>query len=142
VSLFDARQLSIMFSQMAARSCFATIPRLTNSITAWEDWTSQMPAAVSDRFSGLGSTRLAVTCHNKELVVGGDLVDLNIGEGSDNLLLRREIGALLELKVAYRAGEGEVAVDAAKVDEATGSLNAGLLGWGVSVEFRVCALYD
>ena len=34
VSLFEARQLSIMFSQMEARSCFATIPRLTNSTTA------------------------------------------------------------------------------------------------------------
>jgi hypothetical protein len=34
VSLFEARQLSIMFSQIEARSCFATIPRLTNSTTA------------------------------------------------------------------------------------------------------------
>jgi hypothetical protein len=34
VSLFEAKQLSIMFSQIEARSCFATIPRLTNSTTA------------------------------------------------------------------------------------------------------------
>jgi hypothetical protein len=47
VSLFDARQLSIMFSQIAERSCFATIPRLTNSTTAWEDWQSQIPVYVS-----------------------------------------------------------------------------------------------
>jgi hypothetical protein len=30
----DARQLSIMFSQILSKSCFAAIPRLTNSITA------------------------------------------------------------------------------------------------------------
>jgi hypothetical protein len=55
-------------------------------------------------------------------------VDLNVGESSDDLLLRGEIGALLELEVTYRAGEGEVAVDAAKVDEAAGRLDASLLG--------------
>jgi len=32
-----------MFSQIADNSCLATIPRLTNSMTAWEDWQSQMP---------------------------------------------------------------------------------------------------
>ena len=50
VSLFEAKQLSIMFSQIEARSCFATIPRLTNSMTAWDDCTSQMPAEVSQLF--------------------------------------------------------------------------------------------
>jgi hypothetical protein len=69
-------------------------------------------------------------------------VDLDVGEGSDNLLLRGKIGALLELKVTYRAGEGEVAVDAAKVDEAAGRLDAGLLGWAVSVGFQKCVADD
>lgn len=43
VSLLLAKQLSIMFSHIEARSCFATIPRLTNSMTAWDDWQSQIP---------------------------------------------------------------------------------------------------
>lgn len=55
VSLFDARQLSIMFSQIAESSCFATIPRLTNSTTAWEDWQSQIP--------GLGQRQFRTSLH-------------------------------------------------------------------------------
>ena len=43
VSELEARQLSIMFSQIFSNSCFAAIPRLTNSTTACEDWQSQMP---------------------------------------------------------------------------------------------------
>ena len=43
VSELEARQLSIMFSQIFSKSCLAAIPRLTNSITAWEDWQSQIP---------------------------------------------------------------------------------------------------
>ena len=34
VSLFEARQLSIMFSDILDNSCLAAIPRLTNSTTA------------------------------------------------------------------------------------------------------------
>lgn len=126
VSLLDAKQLSIMFSQMEARSCFATIPRLTNSITAWEDWTSQIPAGVS---LGLvwGVGRHTVAGNDEELVIAVDLVYLDIGERGDDLLLRGKIGALLELEVAYCAGQGEVAVDAAKVDEASCGLDACLL---------------
>jgi hypothetical protein len=76
-----------------------------------------------------------VACYNEELVVGVDLVYLDIGERGDDLLLRGKIGALLELEVAYRAGESEVAVDAAKVDEASSGLNACLLGWRVLAQF-------
>lgn len=43
VSLLDARQLSIMFSQIACSSCFAAIPLRTNSTTACDDWQSQIP---------------------------------------------------------------------------------------------------
>lgn len=52
---------------------------------------------------------------------------LDVGESGDDLLLRGKIGALLELEVADRAGEGEVAVDAAEIDESSSSLNACLL---------------
>jgi hypothetical protein len=68
-----------------------------------------------------------VTCYNEELVVGVDLVYLDVREGSDDLLLRGKIGALLELEVTYRSREGEVAVDAAEIDESSSSLNACLL---------------
>lgn len=43
VSEFEAKQLSIMFSQIFSRSCLAAMPRRTNSTTAWEDWQSQIP---------------------------------------------------------------------------------------------------
>lgn len=136
VSLLDARQLSIMFSQMDARSCFATIPRLTNSITAWEDWTSQIPVGISKTSKRVWVAH-TVACYNEELVVGVDLVYLDVGERGDDLLLRGEIGALLELEVTYRAGEGEVAVDAAKVDEASSGLDACFLGCGLLARFIV-----
>jgi hypothetical protein len=55
-------------------------------------------------------------------------VNLNIGERSDDLLLRREIGALLELEVTYRTGQGQVAIDATKVDKASCGLDTGLFG--------------
>ena len=43
VSELDAKQLSLMFSQILSRSCFAAIPRRTNSTTACDDWQSQIP---------------------------------------------------------------------------------------------------
>lgn len=43
VSLFEAKQLSIIFSEIFESSCFAAMPRLTNSTTACEDWQSQIP---------------------------------------------------------------------------------------------------
>jgi hypothetical protein len=60
-------------------------------------------------------------------------VDLDVRESSYYLLLRGKVGALLELEIAYRARKGEVAVDAAKVDETTRGLDARLLGCALSV---------
>ena len=79
-----------------------------------------------------GTERLTVTSNDEELVVGVDLVYLDVGECSDDLLLRGKIGALLEFEVAYRTGQGEVAVDTAKVDEASCGLDTGLLSWRLS----------
>lgn len=73
-----------------------------------------------------------VASDNEKLIIGVDLVYLDVRECSDDLLLRGEIGALLELEVAYRAGQGEVAVDAAEVDEASSSLDTCLLSCGMS----------
>ena len=70
---------------------------------------------------------LTVTGKHNKLVVVGKVVDSHIGVGGDNLLLRREIGALLELKVTDGTGQGEVAVDATKVDKATSGANSCLL---------------
>jgi hypothetical protein len=73
------------------------------------------------------SRLLTVTGKHNKLVVVGKVVNSHVGVGSDNLLLRREIGALLVLKVTDGTGEGEVAVDTTKVDEATSGANSGLL---------------
>lgn len=53
---------------------------------------------------------------------------LNVGEGSDDLSLRGQLGDLLELKVTNGAGQGKVAVDTAKVDKTTGGGDTVLLG--------------
>jgi hypothetical protein len=56
-------------------------------------------------------------------------VYLDVWEGGDYLLLRGEVGALLELEVADGTRQGEVAIDAAKVNEAACCLDTGLFGW-------------
>jgi hypothetical protein len=54
---------------------------------------------------------------------------LDIGVGCDNLVLWRKVGTLLELEVANGTGQGEVAVDTAKVDEATSGSDTVLLAY-------------
>lgn len=54
-------------------------------------------------------------------------MDGDIGERSNDLLLRRKIGTLLELKVANSSAQRKVAVHSAEVDEATGGADASLL---------------
>lgn len=73
-----------------------------------------------------------VTSNDEEFVVAVDLVYLDIGECGDDLLLRGKVRTLLEFEVTYRAGQGEVAVNTAKVDEASCGLDAGLLSWRLS----------
>ena len=76
---------------------------------------------------------LTVTGKHNKLVIVGKVVNSHVGVGGDNLLLRREIGALLELKVTDGTRQGEVAVDATKVDKASSSANSCLLTYsGVS----------
>jgi hypothetical protein len=71
---------------------------------------------------------LTIACNHEKLVVFVDVVYLDVRERRDYLLLGRKIGALLEFKVTYRTRQSKVAVDTAKVDEATRSLNTRLLG--------------
>ena len=89
VSLFDARQLSIMFSLILESSCLAAMPRLTNSTTACEDWQSHIPRNYF--VSGhtlVGAIRIrTITSDNKEFVVVGDGVSNNVRECCDDLLL-------------------------------------------------------
>lgn len=66
---------------------------------------------------------------NEELVILGNVMHRHVGEGGDDLLLRRQIGALLEFKVANSSAQGEVAVDAAEVDESTGGADASLFAF-------------
>ena len=69
----------------------------------------------------------------------------HVRECSYDLLLRREVCALLELKVTDSSAEREVAVHTTEVDEATCSANASLLALvlGLVVEGeRLCAALD
>ena len=75
----------------------------------------------------MGAPQPTIAGNNQELIVLAKLVDGHVGERSDDLLLRREVCALLELKVTNGSAEREVAVHTTKVDEATCSANASLL---------------
>lgn len=57
----------------------------------------------------------------------------NIWEGGDDLLLRRKVGALLELEITNGTGKGEVAVDTAEVNETTSGTYPGFLACYKSV---------
>jgi hypothetical protein len=54
---------------------------------------------------------------------------LNVRVCGDNLLLRGELGALLELKIANGTRQGKVAIDTAKVNESSCSCDTVLLVW-------------
>ena len=54
---------------------------------------------------------------------------LDVGESGDDLLLRGQIGALLEFEITNGTREGEVAIDTAKVDETTGGADTSLLAY-------------
>lgn len=104
VSELDARQLSIMFSQILSKSCLAAIPRLTNSMTACEDWQSQIPRQnrSAERLAWLSPPRspeLTIASKNEELVVVAQIVHYDIRVHRHNLLLWRQLGVFLELKV-------------------------------------------
>jgi hypothetical protein len=128
VSLLEAKQLSIIFSQMADSSCFATIPRRTNSITACEDWQSQIPVFCQCVDKDGASGYHTITCNDQELIVLGDVMYLNVRECGDDLVLRRQLRALLEFKVANGTRQGKVAIDSPKVYKASSSLNSCFLG--------------
>jgi hypothetical protein len=53
-------------------------------------------------------------------------VDDDIGVGRDDLLLRRQLGALLELEISDGPRQGKIAVHATKVDEAARSRDSRL----------------
>lgn len=75
-----------------------------------------------------------VAGNNEEFVILVDIVYFDVGERCDYLLLRRKIGALLELEIAYRTRQSKVTVDSAEVDKAASSLDTCLFGWGLSVQ--------
>ncbi len=100
-------------------------------MTAWEDWQSQIPEGkegngVSQVLMAAALGWLTIAGNDEELVVLAHLVDDDIGIGRDNLLLGGELGALLELEVSDGSREGQVSVDAAKVDKATSSRDSRL----------------
>ena len=86
-----------------------------------------------------------VTCNDEELIVVAEFVDCDIRESSHNLLLRRKIGALLELEVTNGATERKVAIDSAEVDEAASCAYSCLLAlilWLVVERQRLGTAFD
>lgn len=67
-----------------------------------------------------------VTGNYKEFIIIGQLVHRHVGVRGHDLLFGREFGALLEFKITNGTGQGKIAVDTAKVDEAARSANASL----------------
>ena len=53
----------------------------------------------------------------------------HIGVCGNDLLLGGKLGTLLEFEVTNGAGQGEVTVDTAEVDETTGSADTSLLAY-------------
>lgn len=70
---------------------------------------------------------LTVTCKHNELVILRKVVDSHVGVSSNDLLLGRKVGALLEFEITDGTGKGEVAVDTTEIDEAAGGANSCLL---------------
>ena len=128
VSLLEARQLSIMFSEIWARGCLAAMPLRTNSTTAWEDWQSQIPVDCLAMKLARGSNgKHTITGNHQELIIIRQLVNGHIGVCGDNLLFGRELRALLEFKVTDSTGQGKVAIDTTEVDEAASRGDTSLL---------------
>jgi hypothetical protein len=56
-------------------------------------------------------------------------VNHDIRVGGDDLLLRRELGALLELEITNCPGKRKVAVDTTEIDESSSSYYPRLFTW-------------
>lgn len=76
------------------------------------------------------NSKPTITGDDKEFVVIAQVVNSHVGESGDNLLLRGQFGALLELEVTNGSRESKVSVDTAKVDKAAGGTNTSLLALG------------
>lgn len=106
------------------------MPLRTNSTTACEDWQSQMPAKNQHYiFVDISFFTLTIASNDKKLIIICVLVNSHIWERCDNLLLRREICALLEFEVAQGSAERKVAVDSAEIDKAACCANTRLLAF-------------
>ena len=70
---------------------------------------------------------LTVTCKHNELIIIRKVVNSHVGVSGNDLLLRRKVGALLELEITDGTGEGEVAIDTTEIDKAAGGANSCLL---------------
>ena len=79
-----------------------------------------MPTARRCRMSG---EELTITGYDKKLIIVRELMCNHVWISRNDLQLGRQAGTLLEFEVTNRPREGKVAVDSAKVDEATGRSN-------------------
>ena len=70
---------------------------------------------------------LTVASDDQKLIIIRDIMCLHIRECGHNLRLWREVGTLLEFKVADSSGKRKIAIYTSKVDETASCLDALLL---------------
>ena len=70
-----------------------------------------------------------IASNDKELVIIGDVVGYDVGVCSDNLLFWRKLCALFELKVTNGTRQSKVAIDSAKIYEASSCAYPRLLSY-------------
>jgi hypothetical protein len=71
----------------------------------------------------LGMFSLTVAGNDEELVIVRDIMGSDIGICSDDLLLRRQLRRLLELKITNSSGEREISVNSSEINKPTSSNN-------------------
>lgn len=71
----------------------------------------------------LGMFSLTVAGNDEELVIVRDIMGSDIGICSDDLLLRRQLRRLLELKITNSSGEREISVNPSEINKPTSSNN-------------------
>lgn len=70
---------------------------------------------------------LTITRNDQEFIILRQIMAHHIRESCYYLLLRRKLGALLELEIPYSSGESQVTVDSAKINKPTSCGDTSLL---------------
>lgn len=70
-----------------------------------------------------------ITGNHQEFIIISDLMNSHIGVRRHNLLLRRQLCALLEFEVTNGTGQSQVAIDTTKVNKTTGGADTSFLAY-------------